>query len=224
MSAAPSGSSASFLAAAPVSAVPKAAAARSRRQPKWIAAGLLAICLGALGAVVLFTQAVGSTSVIQVTKNISRGEVIQASDLATITIGSAPGVSTVPADQLAGLVGMRAMVDLVRGALLPQDAIGEVSLPDGWVQMGLSLRPGKMPIEPLPPGTPIQLIAVPPSGGGADDGYTGKLVDGIVLTAPQESQDGQDTVLDIRVEAGSAALVARLAATDRLVLIRKPES
>jgi len=205
--------------------VPAPVAARTRRQPRWIAAGLLAICLGALGAVLLFTEAVSSRSVVMVATNVSRGEQVEAADLSTVTIGSAPGIRTVPADQLTALVGRRATVDLVAGSLLPDGVIGDVTLRSGYAQLGLKLAPGRLPLDPLPPGTAVQLVAVATSGAGAEasDRLTGQAYDAYVVRAPELGPDGQSYLLDVQVEAAPAVTVAQLAAADRLVLIRKPE-
>jgi hypothetical protein len=205
--------------------VPRSVAARPRRQPRWIAAGVLAICLGALGAVLLFTEAVSSRTVVMVAADIQRGELVEAADLTTVTIGSTPGVRTVAADQLGGLVGRRATVDLVAGSLLPVGAVGDVPLRTGYAQVGLRLAPGRLPLDPLPVGTPVQLVAVATGSAGtqATDALTGKTFAAFVVRAPELSPDGQTYLLDVQIEAASAVTVAQLAAADRIVLIRQPE-
>lgn len=205
--------------------VPQPVAARTRRQPRWIAAGLLAICLGALGAVLLFTEAVSSRTVVLVATDVQRGELVEAADLTTVTIGSTPGVRTVAGAELSALVGQRATVDLVAGSLLPAGAVGEVPLRAGYSQVGLRLAPGRLPLDPLPVGTPVQLIAVNTSNAGeqeADD-LSGKTFTAFVVRSPELSPDGQFSLLDVQVEGVSAVSVAQLAAADRLVLIRQPE-
>lgn len=209
--------------------LPKPIAPRARRQPRWIAAGLLAICLGALGAVLLFTEAASSHTVVVVATDVARGEVIEQSDLSTTTIGSTPGVTTVPADQLATLIGHRATVDLLAGTLLPAGAIGDPVPKAGFVQLGLRLTPGRIPLELLPPGTPVQLVAVadPATAVGGTNGNvdetTLKTYDAAVVRSAELSNDGQFHLLDVQVPSQVASEVARLAAADRIVLIRQPE-
>ena len=60
-----------------------------------------------------FQEATHANQVVVVQRAVPRGEVIDAGDLAVVTIGSAPGVSTVPAGDLPGMVGRTALVDLV---------------------------------------------------------------------------------------------------------------
>ena len=209
--------------------LPKPIAPRARRQPRWIAAGLLAICLGALGAVLLFTEAASSHSVVVVATDVARGEVIEQADLSTTTIGSTPGVNTVPADQLAALIGHRATVDLLAGTLLPAGAIGDPVPKAGFVQLGLRLAPGRIPLEALPPGTPVQLVAVadPATAVGGTTGDVDqtslKTYDAAVVRSAELSNDGQFYLLDVQVPSQVASAIARLAAADRIVLIRQPE-
>lgn len=213
-----------------LTSLPQPVAARARRQPRWIAAGLLAICLGALGAVLLFTEATSSHGVVVVAADVARGEVIEQADLTTTTIGSTRGVNTVPADQLTVLIGQRATVDLLAGTLLPAGAIGDPVPKAGFVQLGLRLAPGRIPLDPLPAGTPVLLVAVADPGATAGAGTTSsvdptadKTYDAAVVRSAELSNDGQFYLLDVQVPSQVAAEVARLAAADRIVLIRQPE-
>lgn len=222
MSAVVSGTSIPPESRRPAPMVPRPPVARSRRRPAWIAAGLLAICLGALGGVLLFTQVADSRSVVMVAQSVSRGEVIEAADLAVVSVGSVPGVKTVPADRIDSLVGKYAQADLVAGSLLPVGVVGPQNLPSGQVELGVRLSPGRLPQGELPTGTRVQLVAIIGSGQAAKDGLAGKVFEAVVTSAPVSSSDHQTVLLDVRMDSASAVTVAQLAAADRLVLIRRP--
>lgn len=197
---------------------------RVRRQPKWIAAGLLAICLGGLGATVLYTEATQSTDVIVATRTVPRGEVIGPNDLRVVRVGNLLGVSHTDAVQLNTLVGQRALVDLPEGALVPAGGVGRPVLDQGQSQVGLKLAPGRIPTGELPQGTQVLLVPLADeraAAGGADTRAAGPPVPAIVLTPPAVGPDGVAILLDVRVETARAPEVAGLAATDRLVLVKE---
>ncbi|RCK70444.1 flagellar biosynthesis protein FlgA [Desertihabitans brevis] len=191
---------------------------RARRSPRWIAAGVLAICLGGIGAVLLYNGAVTSEQVLRVNSAVARGEVVEAGDLGPVTVGSLPGVSTVPAEQLDELVGQHALVDLPAGSLVPAGGVGAPAVAEGTVRMGLSLAPGRLPSQTLTPGDRVLLVPVP----GPDDSSSdlGSAVPAVLDSAPETAPDGVASLVDVTVDSAASERVARLAATDRLVLVR----
>lgn len=200
--------------------------ARPRRQPRWIAAGLLSVCVGGLGAALLYAEATGSREVLQVARPVSRGEQIRPGDLRPVQVGSVPGISTVPADRASELVGRRALIDLAGGSMLADGAIGQPSVEKGSTQLGVKLAPGRVPVGDLPTGTAVLLVPVddprvapgaPPSA----QASAPPTVAAVVVTVPRPGPDGVATLLDVRVPQEKARLVAELAAADRLVLVRE---
>lgn len=192
---------------------------RARRSPRWIAAGVLAICLGGLGATLLWNEAVTSQQVLRVNAAVARGEVIEARDLGPVTVGSLPGVSVVPADQLDDLVGKQALVDLPAGSLVPAGGIGVAELAPGTVRLGLSLPAGRLPGSAMVPGEQVLLIPVP-GPDQAEAEMSESPVTATLVTPPTTAPDGAARLVDVTVAAADADVVARLAATDRLVLAR----
>lgn len=169
-----------------------------------------------------YQQAGQSHAVIVVQQPVARGEVIAADDLGVTSIGSAPGVSTVSSDRLAELVGQQALVDLPQGSVLGASSVGTVTLPAGQAQLGLKLGAGRLPGGELPAGTRVLLVSVP-SGNATQPtgGETRVQLDAQVVNAPQLLPDGQSWTLDVAVPESAAADVAVLAATDRVVVVRK---
>ncbi|MDO5498132.1 MAG: flagellar biosynthesis protein FlgA [Propionibacteriaceae bacterium] len=195
---------------------------RVRRQPKWIAAGVLAICLGGLGAAVLWAEAAGSTEVLVMTRSVARGEVVETADVRIARVGQLDGVSRIDGDELHLIAGRTALVDLAEGALVPAGGVGEAALDGGGVQLGLRLDPGRIPLDQLPAGTPVLLVGLDDPRGAPDaPARPPRPFRGTVLTPPQTGPDGVARLLDVRVDAAEAAAVAELAATDRIVLVKE---
>lgn len=202
---------------------------RPRRQPRWIALGILLACLGGLGSVLLYQQSSITQNVAVVANAVSRGEVIQEGDLGVRQVGALTGVAVVPADQVTGLVGQHALVDLSPG-LLPINSVGQLALPTNRVQLGLKLPSGRLPAGPLPSGSLVQLIEVSapgereePAGSEAKTepptaGAT--VINAVVLSSPTLGIDQASWVLDVHVAALDAEEVAVLAAADRVVLVK----
>lgn len=192
---------------------------RARRNPRWIAIGVLAICLGALGSLLLYSQVTTSTTVIAVNRTIMRGETILATDLGQVTVGDLGGLKPLAASELTTLIGKQALMDLPQGSFVVEGSIGAPADPEDHARVGLRLTPGRVPIAPLPAGTPVRLISVPaPNTSTAPEEIS---VPGQVATAPSISPDGS-RVLDVSVPVRFAATIARLAASDQLALILEP--
>lgn len=194
-----------------------ATAVRPRRNLRWVALGVLAICLGGLGSAFLYLQLADAHAVVRVTRTIYRGEVVQASDLDAITLGAAVGLRTVPATEAASLIGQTALTDLPSGSLLVPGSLGPPEVESGVTRIGLKLAPGRLPISPLPAGTPILLVAVAKDTQSEPDGAS---VIAEVATAPSSQTDGS-LVLDVSVPAAQAERIARLAALDLIVVVRR---
>ena len=191
---------------------------RTRRNLRWLAAGVLAICLGGLGAALLYTNLSNAQPVVTVKRTVYRDQVIAADDLGVASVVPVAGVEVVPADQLAAVVGRTAHFDLAEGSLLSPKAFGEPLVEVGNVRLGLRLAAGRLPAAPMPPGTEVLLVPV------GRDGATppaGPSVVGRVATAATALPDGA-SVVDVSVAAAEAERVARLAAGDQLVLVRRP--
>jgi hypothetical protein len=193
-----------------------------RRNPKWIALGVVALCLGALLSYVIYSRVADEATVVAVTSTIHRGETVTAGDLTTVRFRPSAGVDVVPASQLEQLVGQKAVYDLVAGSLLPVGGIAEVVVPQtGRAVVGVRLVSGRAPVGLLPPGTPLRLIALPPAGAdpGYSDQYTGRTF-GSREISQVEGADGASIIVNVDVPATQAPVVALLAAQERLALVR----
>lgn len=192
---------------------------RARRSPRLVAIGVLLAVLGGLGAGAAWSQASHATTVVVAARAVPRGQVITASDLTTATVGSLPGISTIPGDQLANLIGQQALVELPAGAMVARGSIGAPQTKAGTAQLGLRVTAGRLPTHPIPVGATVLLVPVPTTGNQAP--VTDKPIEATVVSAPEAMSDGVSWVLDVEVPESQAVVVARLAAAEQVVVVRK---
>jgi hypothetical protein len=193
-----------------------------RRNPKWIALGVVALCLGALLSYVIYARVADESAVVRVVNTVHRGSTVTAADLTTVSLSAGAGVEMVPASQLSELIGRRAVYDLVAGSLLPVGAVADVVVPQtGRAVVGIRLVSGRVPFGMLPSGSPLRLVALPPAGAapGFTDEYTGRTI--IAREVSQvDGADGASVVLNVDVPANQAPVVALLASQERLAVVR----
>jgi len=196
------------------------AAQRPRRNVRWIAAGILAVCLGTLGSALLYGNLSHTEAVLIVKRTVYRDQVITTNDLGVTSAVPAPGVAMVAADRLAEVIGRTARTDLAAGTLLHPEGFGEPLVGGGQVLIGVRLPAGRLPSMPLPPGTAVLLVPVTRDAGQVPDGPS---VRARVATAAEKLPDGA-ALLDVSVGQAEAERVAKLAAADQLSLLRVSET
>jgi hypothetical protein len=190
---------------------------RARRNLRWMAAGVLAVCLGGLGAALLYANLSNAQSVVRVVRTVYRDQVITAADLGVTSAAPAAGVESVAAEQLDVVVGSTAQYDLVEGSLLGPRDFGDPPVEVGAARLGLRLAAGRIPASPLPPGTDVLLVPVGTDGG---ETPTGASVVARIAVSSATLPDGA-SIVDVSVATAEAERVARLAANDQLVLVRQ---
>jgi hypothetical protein len=192
-----------------------------RRNPKWIALGIVALCLGGLLSYMIYARVASETAVVAAAHTVYRGETIEQGDLTTITLRGGSLPQAVPAARLADLVGKRAAYDLVEGSVIPSIAVVEEAIPaEGRAIVGLKLAPGRAPSNLLLPSSLVRLIAMPAA---ADSSTTDKLERSIFIGRVVDQSpgaDGTSILVNVDVEAGAAPTIAMLAAQDRIAIVR----
>jgi hypothetical protein len=192
-----------------------------RRNPKWIALGIVALCLGGLLSYMIYTRIASETAVVAAVQTVYRGETIEQGDLTTITLRSGSLPQTVPAARLADLVGKRAAYDLIEGSVIRSTAVVDQAIPaEGRAIVGLKLAPGRAPNNLLLPSSLVRLIAMPAA---TDSSTTDKLEGSIFIGRVVDQSpgaDGTSILVNVDVEAGAAPTIAMLAAQDRIAIVR----
>ncbi|WP_244937918.1 SAF domain-containing protein [Acidipropionibacterium jensenii] len=207
----------------------------NRRSPMLIVAGVLCAVLGALGGAFAWTQASQSQSVLVMTRDVARGEELRHGDIAVASISVPDQVDTLPASRLDSLIGRRAVVDLPRGSLPGSRSVGDLPVAAGRAHVGLKLAAGRVPTEPMPAGTRITIVEVTgdatsaetgspsgqssPAAGGPSTGTVPRTIDAVVSRAPVRAEDRSSWLLDVEVLQADAAVIADLAARDRVAVI-----
>lgn len=192
---------------------------RRRRDLRWIAVGVLTICLGGLGAALLYQEFSHTEQVLALARTVHRNQVITESDLVITSAVPAAGVSMVDATDLVEVIGRTALLDLPAGTLLHPTGFGQPPVRSGEVRMGLKLAPGRMPSLGLEPGADLWLVELGREGAGLPSGAS---VVAELLTEPVELADGT-WLMDVSVARGDAERVARLAAAELLSAIGLPK-
>lgn len=194
----------------------------TRRNPKWIALGIIAICLGGLLSYVIYARVAMESAVVAMTATVYRGEVIEAKDLTSLTLSGDPSVPTIPAEQAGTLVGQRAAYDLVAGSLPAPSSVTAAALPaTDRAVVGLQLAAGRAPADFLLPGAPVRLVAIPAADAqpGVADPYAGKTFAARTVSA-QAAADAGALLVNVDVPADQAPTIAMLAAQERLTVVR----
>jgi hypothetical protein len=206
--------------AAGAPATPQPPRMPGRRNPKWIALGIVALCLGGLLSYMIYARVASETAVVAAAHTVYRGETIEQGDLTTITLRDGSLPQTLPATGLADLVGKRAAFDLIEGSVIPTSAVVEEAIPaEGRAIVGLKLEPGRAPGNLLLSSSLVRLIALPGAADESTDKLAGSIFVGRVIDK-SPAADGASILVNVDVEAGAAPTIATLAAQDRIALVR----
>lgn len=189
---------------------PDAVQLRARRSPKLVAAGVLAVVLGALGFAFLWNSSHDHRAVVSVTDDVARGTVLATEHLEVVQVPRGFANDALAGEELEALVGQSALTDLPRGSFPLVSHVGDDPLPDGEALVGLRLTHGQLPTSGLPAGTAVRLVGT---------GEEPLEVAATVAVSPVLLDDGASFALDVRVAEADADVAARLAAREELALV-----
>ncbi len=143
---------------------PRITPLQRERKPALILAGLLlALACGAVTAA-LFLRVGGRVAVLAVAQDVPVGQVVTAQDLTDARISYDPSLHALSPRLRDQVVGRIAAVELKPGSLLTREQLTTQAVPtSGQVVIGLSLKPGQLPGDPLRRGDPVRVLLT--SGG-----------------------------------------------------------
>ena len=171
-----------------------------RRRPLLVALAVVLTMAGAVGGSLLWSAATSAGEVVVVRQDVARGELITAADVGTIRVAFDPTLETIPAGELASLVGKRAVADLTAGTLLGRRAVGDTVVPGGGESMvGIPIAPGLMPAEPLQAGDTVRLVAAADTPAAA---APAPIAAKVLRVTPGDTQ----SVVDVVVPVGQATV------------------
>ena len=197
--------------------------ARARRRPLLIAAGVVAVCLGALVSVWAYTSSSTTVAVLAARQEVARGQVITAADVVTVRTSIDPALRTLPASATDQVVGQRAATDVFAGSLLTPEAVTPALVPPaGRSVVGLALSSAKMPAAILAPGDAVRVVSTPPegapAGAGAAAGAPQEVGARVVAVADAADVPGT-SIVNVEVDSGQAASLAARAATGQVAVV-----
>lgn len=204
--------------AVPVPASPSGLPMRRR----WgrVAAGVVLALLGAWVCMILVATAGGREETLAMAREVEHGQRLERDDFTVVRVAADPGVRTIPAGDLDGLVGLMAGSDLPQGALPSRDQIldqGERLMTQDEVEVGARLGPAAAPRGDLPAGTPVLVIVRPGAGDGPSAEATEVLGWLRGIGEPLENTGAREVSLVVPIQ--SAAIVASGAADERIAVV-----
>jgi hypothetical protein len=189
-----------------------------RRNPVRIAIAMSVTAVGALLIGYAFMSLSDSVGVVVANQTIERGTTITSDDLAVAKVSLDPSISVIPADELAGLLGQSAAVEIVEGSLLSAAEITAEPIPGvGEALVNLALQPGQYP--PLHGGAPIRVVS---TASRSDDPpvEAPRFIEATVVDS-SPTDDGL-MIVNVLVPSDQAGLLATRAATGRIAVVLDP--
>src|SRR5690606_17190055 len=130
---------------------------RLRRHPAWVWGGVATVFAGAVAGASLWSAASDANEILAAREPLTRGQIIEQDDLATVRVGLDPAVSSIPASELDAIVGQYAAMDVPAGGLLAAEQVTDQALPaQGQSVVGLSLTGAMVPTQHLQPGDKVR--------------------------------------------------------------------
>ncbi|MBT8226208.1 MAG: flagellar biosynthesis protein FlgA [Dactylosporangium sp.] len=190
-----------------------------------LALAVLLVALGGLLAGVAFLASIRVQTCLAVTRAVPAGTQLTNADITTVQINAPPGLKPIPASDVGEVLGKRAAVSLVPGTLLTAAQLTDQPLagPDQR-QIGISLKPERMPAPALHPGDEVQLVVTAsPSSLTATQQTASvtvppEIFSAVVIDTGQPGTDGS-TVVYVAVGESDAPRVVSLAAEGRITMI-----
>jgi SAF domain len=189
----------------------------------WVGIGVLAIVLAALGSATLFRAIGPSQAYLAVAQDVPVGTQVTQDDLRVVRMNSTPGLSPIPQSQLDDVVGRYAAVPLVAGTLLSMDQLTDEPVPPSGQQLvAIGLPPDRLPGGTLEAGDPVMLVTTSRQNAEPEDNprtFAARVHD----VQETENRD-DDMVVSLLVSERDGALIASLAAADRLTIVLLSEA
>ena len=179
-----------------------------------IAAGVFAVALAGLLAVLVYGNVGQRHAVLAVGRTVDPGQVVTDADLTVVRVAADPGVHTVPASDRSAIVGQRATTRLLPGSLLTADAVSKSNvIANGSSVIGAVVKPGQYPLG-LRAGDQVEVVVI---GGTAGD----RPVDATIV-AVSSSGNGGGTAISLAVPHDDATRLAAAGANSQLLLMVPP--
>ncbi|KPC85155.1 membrane protein [Streptomyces sp. NRRL F-6602] len=205
------------------------------RKPALAALAVLLILVGALGATVLVLRAGDRISAIKIEKEIPVGAAVTDDAVTEVLVAADESVHYVEWSQLASLKKLKAKYTIPKGAVAVGEMFAEgTGLPEGKVNVGLSLKEGQYP-SGLKPGDTVTAYRVGDAAAKSrnDGAETGSgsaagapLVESAQIALVREAEEGSVSSgtlpVTVTVDKAVAGPLAQAAKAGEVALVRLP--
>ncbi len=206
---------------------PSTASGRTtKRNLPMVGLGVLLVVGCALGFSSAWLRAGGHQEVLVVTRSLSAGQVLSQTDLRSVQLSVASGVTSLPASQLPDVLGRPIASALASGTLLTASDVSQaLGPPGGRADVGLALKPGQYP-PGLTPGDRVLVVmngasqvSSTPTTGSSDQATSAAPLEATVVgveSAPVDSSEA--IVVSVQLAQGDGAAVASAASAGDVAL------
>lgn len=204
---------------------PAIAPVRTRRSGIWLAAAIVLILLGAIGGAFIYTTASNTVQVFVAANGIDRGDTIARDDLTTIALAAGQTTQAIPVSRAEDVIGKIAADNIAAGGMITAaDLTTALPVPSGQALVGLELKSNQLPAQALVSGDEIVIvpIATQSATGVATTVDPSTTVQATVSQVRATANTTGTVVVDVYVEARSAANVASLAAAGGVAIYLAP--
>ncbi|GAA3120089.1 hypothetical protein GCM10010466_08640 [Planomonospora alba] len=208
---------------APPVTVPRLPGQPRQRRRGMVVFGLLIIAGG--GA--LTYHGMGKLSdrvpVVVMARDVAVGQEITRSDVTTAMVGADETVATVPGHELQRVVGMRAAVDLMSGALVQRKAVTDRLTPAQSQQLvPVAVKPSRLPARGFAPGDMVLVVPAPGTQTAASTRSTTRTeIEAVIDQVKGPDTDGL-VVVDLLVGGDDGSRLATLAADGEVAFVLNP--
>lgn len=198
---------------------------RTRRSGIWLAAAIVLILIGAIGGAFLYTTASNTQQVFVSAHTIERGDIIERDDLTTIALAAGQTTAAIPVARADDVLGKIAANDIAAGGMITDsDLTTSLPVPSGQALVGLELKSSQLPAQTLVAGD--EVVIVPVATQAATGGITtvdpSTTVQGTVSQVRASTSTTGTVIVDVYVDARSAANVASQAAAGAVAIYLAP--
>ncbi|WP_309239006.1 SAF domain-containing protein, partial [Streptomyces lunaelactis] len=197
-----------------------------RRRPGMAALAVALIAAGGVGGFLAWQETGQRTPVLAVAREVAAGDVIEDADLTDAAVSLDPALKPLGAGERDTVVGKRAAVALVPGALLAQGQVTDRALVEKGEQLvGIGLKTSQLPATQLSPGDKVLVVFTPAEGAentagtGAQPPAEPKSVAARVVRVGERQQSTGEVVVDVAVPAAEGPGLASQAAGGRVALV-----
>jgi hypothetical protein len=191
-----------------------------KRNPIWLAGGLLLVLACALGGALLFSSADERVAVLVAADTLAPGVPVDRSSFVVAQVAADSNVAIIEPDMVDSLVGRLPAGPIPQGTVISEGLLVDaMPLEADEMIIGVALDPGEAPSDSIEVGVPVELIVVSsadPAAQGQGSSTAQAAGSGVVWGA--RNLDSGQLFLSVRVDKDIGLVAAAASADDRLRL------